>query len=364
MSRVARKDKANVPIGGDNPALSAGVAGLTMGVFRLLLSLLVAVSQPSLSDEAVITVEPQSQLRWLEFDATIEAVNSGTVSAQTSGRIVALNYQVNDFVAAGSTLLEITSKEQSANVDAAIAELSRADAANIEAQLTLQRLDSLFSTGAVAQGQLDQARASASSAQGAVMAAKANLIRAKEAVGYTRVKAPYAGVVTDRHVSLGETVSPGQPLYTGFALTQMRAVAEIPQRYLPWLKPETEYVVTLADGTTLRSRDAVRFSFADQNSHAFKVRVHLNNLEARLNPGMLVKVSFSADERQVLQIPRSALLRPNALTAVYRNAGSKWVLTQVRAGRVEGDQVEILSGLTPGDRIARSAYAVLQEGNR
>ncbi|MEH6649574.1 MAG: efflux RND transporter periplasmic adaptor subunit [Motiliproteus sp.] len=337
--------------------------GFARRLSRLLLSLLAVVSFSAFSDDAVIVVEPQSQPHWLEFDATIEAVNSGTVSAQTSGRIVALNYQVNDFVAAGSTLLEITSKEQSANVDAATAELSRADATNIEAQLTLQRLESLFSTGAVAQGQLDQARASAGSAQSSVKAAQANLIRAKEAVGYTRVKAPYAGVVTARHVSLGETVSPGQPLYTGFALAQMRAVADIPQRYLPWLDPQTEFVVTLADGSQLRSRDAVRFSFADQNSHAFKVRVHLHNLEAQLSPGMLVKVAFSAGDRKVLQVPRSALLRPNALTAVYRDAGGKWVLTQVRTGRVEDDQIEILSGLIPGDRIARSAYAVLQEGD-
>ncbi len=324
-----------------------------------LAAVLLLGSAQLLAAEPVIVVQSELQPRRVEFDATIEAVDSGTVSAQTSGRIVALNYDVNDFVAAGAVLLEITNKEQSANVDAAIAELSRSQAHNVEAQLTLRRLQSLFSTGAVAQGQLDQARASAASSSSAVKAAEANLVRAKEAVGYTRVKAPYAGVVTARHVALGETVSPGQALYSGFAMSQMRAVIDIPQRYLQWVEADTEFKVVLVDGSELRSSDAVLFRFADQGSHAFKVRINLSNLDATLSPGMLVKVSFAAGARQLIQVPSSALLHPNTLTAVYRQVDSQWVLTQVRTGAVDGDRIEILAGLNPGDRIARSAYAVL-----
>ena len=308
--------------------------------------------------DPVITIRPQLQQRMLELDATIEAVNAATVSAQTSGRIVALNYDVNDFVPAGSVLLEITRREQSAVVDVALAEVTRAEATNIEAQLNLQRLQSLFKTGAIAQGQLDQARTAASSGRSAVRTAQANLIRAKEAQGYTIVKAPYEGVVTARHVELGETVVPGQKLYSGFSLAQMRAVTDIPQRYLDRVGADTEFVVTLPDGTTRRSTDTVRFSFADPRSHAFKLRINLDNLDAKLYPGMLVKVAFAAAERELILIPRSALLYPHALSAVYRMSDGKWVLTQVRTGRYSDDQVEIFAGLGSGDKIARDAYAV------
>jgi RND family efflux transporter MFP subunit len=317
-----------------------------------------SLSLAAANTSELLIVQSQLQQRLLELDATIEAVNAATVSAQTSGRIVALNYDINDAVPAGAVLLEITRREQSASVAAAVAEQNRALATNSEAQLNLQRLQALFKTGAIAQGQLDQAKTAASSNLSAVKAAEANLIRAKEAQGYTVVKAPYAGVVTARHVALGETVSPGQPLYSGYSLAQMRAVTDIPQRYLQRIQADTEFVVTLADGTQMRSRDAVRFSFADPQSHAFKLRIQLDNPDAKLNPGMLVKVAFVADERQQIQIPQSALLHPHALTAVYREVEGKWVLTQVRTGRRSGDEVEILAGLRSGDRIARDAYAI------
>lgn len=309
------------------------------------------------SGDELVIIKPVLQQRMLELDATIEAVNAATVSAQTSGRVAALNYAINDFVPAGSVLLEITRREQSAAVASAVAEQNRAEAANAEAQLNLQRLESLFKTGAIARGQLDQARTAASSSRSAVQTAEANLIRAKAAQGYTVVRAPYAGVVTARHVELGETVSPGQPLYSGYSLAQMRAVTDIPQRYLNRVTAGTEFVVTLSDGTVLRSSDSVRFSFADPHSHAFKLRINLDNLDAKLNPGMLVKVAFAAAERELIQIPQSALLHQNALSAVYRQFEGEWVLTQVRTGRRSGTQVEILAGLETGDRIARDAYA-------
>ncbi|MEH6470471.1 MAG: efflux RND transporter periplasmic adaptor subunit [Halopseudomonas sp.] len=335
-----------------------------VGLFRvMLLSVLIGTASALVvADDELITIEVVQQQRMLELDATIEAVNAATMSAQTSGRIVALHYDINDFVPAGATLLEITRREQSAAVDATIAELSRAKATDIEAQLNLQRLQSLFQTGAVAQGQLDQANTAASSSRSAVKTANANLIRAKEAQGYTVVKAPYDGVVTARHVELGETVTPGQKLYSGYSLAQMRAVADIPQRYLDRIAEQTEFIVTLADGRQLRSRDAVRFRFADPQSHAFKLRVQLDNLDAKLSPGMLVKLAFAAGERPLIQVPRSALLHPNALSAVYRQFEGQWVLTQVRTGRRSGDQVEILAGLKSGDRIARSAYAIKSGG--
>ncbi|MEH6826170.1 MAG: efflux RND transporter periplasmic adaptor subunit [Motiliproteus sp.] len=308
--------------------------------------------------DELIVITPVLQPRMLELDATLEAVNAATVSAQTQGRIVALNYDVNDFVPAGSVLLEITRREQSAAADAAVAELSRAEATNVEAQLNLQRLQALFKTAAIAQGQLDQARTAASRSSSAVKTATANLVRAKEAQGYTVVKAPFAGVVTARHVQLGETVAPGQKLYSGYSLAQMRAVTDIPQRYLDRVSSTTEFVITLADGTRLRSRDSVRFSFADPRTHAFKLRINLDNLDAKLHPGMLVKVAFVAAEREQILIPQTALLHPNALTAVYRQFEGKWVLTQVRTGRRSGDQIQILAGLKADDQIARVAAAV------
>ena len=306
----------------------------------------------------VLTVKAQPQERRIAFDGWIEPVERATVSAQTQGRVQAIHYDINDYVPAGAVLLEISAKEQSAAVDAAEARLGRAKAVNTQAQRELRRLKTLFGTGAVASSKLDRAQAEADSALSEIEAARANLIQAREAEGYTRISAPYAGILTARHVEVGETVTPGQKLLSGYGLERMRAVTDIPQRYLSWIEPDTEFEMELPDGTRLSSREHVRFSFADPKSHSYRLRVMLDNREQRFDPGMLVKVSFAAGERNLLRVPVASLIKQHAISSVYRDIEGQWVLTQVRLGTERDGWVEVLSGLRDGDRIAGDAYAL------
>ncbi|MGL5358503.1 MAG: efflux RND transporter periplasmic adaptor subunit, partial [Shewanella sp.] len=113
--------------------------------------LLVALSSGALQANTIETIEVVNKpyANWLTLDATIEAVKAATVSAQTSGRIIKLNYDVNDIVPEGAALLEITSKEQGAELASVEAELAKANAQNIEAQAQYQRYQALFPQGAI-----------------------------------------------------------------------------------------------------------------------------------------------------------------------------------------------------------------------
>lgn len=306
-----------------------------------------------------IEVISKPHANWVTLDATIEPVKAATVSAQTSGRIVKLNYDINDIVPEGAALLEITSKEQGAELASFEADLAKAKALNVEAQAQYQRYRELFPQGAISKGVMDEATANAKAAAQAVSAAHARVIKAMESLKYTVVTAPFAGVVTERFVELGETVTLGQPLLSGFSVNQMRAITQVPQRYINQLKNAPEFTIRLNDGRELISKDLTIYSFADPMSHSYQVRINLPKNDVNLQPGTWAKAIFKNGEREKIQLPISALITINELSSVYLKQGERFVLTQVRVTEPQNGEVEVLAGLNPGDTVAMDAYQVL-----
>lgn len=331
-------------------------------IFAIFISFFFTVIySKSLVADRLFEVKNEKKEQVVVLDATIEAINKATLSAQTSGRITKINFDTNDYVEKDDIILEMTNKEQGAQLAAAEANVLRTQAAYNESKLTYDRYKKLFPKGAISQGQLDQAAATAETNKQLIKAALANLTQAKESLNYTIIKAPYSGVVTERHVEIGETVNPGEPLFSGMSLTRLRAVTEVPQRYLAALRANPEFIITLSDGSKLFSDKITLFNYADQQSHAFKVRIDLPPTDKRLLPGMWVKVQFVRGESKIISVPSSAILTNNELNAVYRDVGGKAVLTQVRLGNRLDNDIEILSGLHPGDKISIDAYQKLKQ---
>lgn len=332
-----------------------------MATISRVLWVLLAFSGAQVHATSLETMEVMSKpyANWVTLDATIEAVKAATVSAQTSGRIIKLNYDVNDVVPEGAALLEITSKEQGAELASFEADLAKARALNVESQAQYKRYKELFPQGAISKGAMDEATANAKATEQAVSAAQARVIKATESLKYTVVSAPFSGIVTERFVQLGETVSPGQPLLSGFSANHMRAITQVPQRYINQLKNAPEFLVRLSDGRELTSRELTIFSFADPVSHSYQVRINLPENEANLQPGTWAKASFKNGEREKIQLPISALITMNELSSVYLKQGETFVLTQVRVGDPLNGEVEVLAGLKSGDTVAMDAYQVL-----
>ncbi len=304
-----------------------------------------------------VTVVTQPVPQTVVLDGTIQAVNQGTVAAQTSGRVVGLHVDVNDVVKQGDILLEISAQQQSAALDAALAEQISAEAQNRDAQAQVKRYRKLFPQGAISQDQMDSAEARARSSAAAVKAAIAAVAQAKESLGYTSIRAPYAGVVTQRHVELGETVAPGTPLLSGFSLNQLRVETDIPQRYQQQIHSAEQFRIRLDDGTRLTPEQYTLFSYADPQSHSFKVRLELAPEQGGLYPGMWVKAELQLGARDILLIPAAAVIRRGELSAVYRIDGERRILNPIRVGQQFGDQLEVLSGLEAGDQIALQPFA-------
>lgn len=304
-----------------------------------------------------LTLVPVTLPRERIWDGVIEAIDQATLAAQTGGRVLELPFDVNDYVEAGQVVVRFTDVEQQAALRRASAQRDAAQARLAEAEAEYERISALFTRQLVAKAQLDQALAGRNVARAALDAAQAALREARQQAEYTVVRAPYSGILTERHVEVGETVRPGQPLVSGLSLARLRVEVVVPQSDIAAVRTHRRAALLLADGVRVPAEKITVFPFADPGTHSFKVRLQLPEMETGLQPGMTVKVAFVLDEALRLLLPVSALARVGELQAVYVVGAQSVQLRQVRLGHRFGDRVEVQAGLAAGENVASDPLA-------
>lgn len=310
---------------------------------------LAAVELPFPVATAQLQALPSEQV----LDGVVEAVNQSTVSAQTAGRVEEIMVDVNDFVPQGAPIIRIRNIEQRAGLEQAQANLREAEARFLEAQAEYNRMRGIYEKQLVSRAQMDTATAGFNAAKARLEAAQAGVAQARESLGYTTITAPYSGIVLERHVQLGESVQPGKPLMTGFSLEELRVVTNVPQRLIvPVRQYQQARVLPPNGGKSIPAEKLIFFPYADPQSNVFKVRLYLPKKTEGLYPGMFVKTAFRVGEANRLTVPQQALVQRGEVSAVYIVRDGQVSLRQVRPGRTEGEVVEILAGLEPGEQVA------------
>jgi RND family efflux transporter MFP subunit len=294
------------------------------------------------------------------LDGVVEAINHATVAAQTSGRVAAINFDVGDYVPANAVIIRLRATEQHAGLAAAEAAMREAQARASEADTRYRRIRDMYEREVVPKATYDQAAADRDAALARLGAARAAVLAARQGVDYTEIRAPYAGVVTQRLVQVGETVVPGTPLMSGVSLQRLRVVVDVPQSIADPVREILKGAVYL-NGRRTEATQVTVFPIASTPSNTFRAWLDLPQGAAGFYPGMLVKVGFVVGERQALLVPDSSVVRRSEVTAVYlvKPDGST-MLQQVRLGEPLGDRVEVLSGLRPGDRVAADPLAAMR----
>ncbi|WP_417543637.1 efflux RND transporter periplasmic adaptor subunit [Marinobacter sp.] len=299
-----------------------------------------------------VPVERSELQETLVLDGVIEAVQQSTVSAQTSGTVQRLPFDVDDSVVAGDLIVQLDDSEQRARVNQAQGGRDEARAALEDARQQFDRIEAVHERGLVSRQEFDRARNNLAGAQARLERAEAALAEAREQLSYTRIIAPYGGILTERHVEIGESVSPGQPLLSGLSLEQLRVVVDLPQQYADLARRERQAQVTLADGRVLETGAMTFYPYANPATHTFRLRMRLNEPNGSLFPGMLVKVGVPVATREALWIPAGSLVRRSELRAVFvLDEQGRPRLRQVRTGVQQEGQLEILAGLSEGEQV-------------
>ena len=155
----------------------------------------------------------------------------------------------------------------------------------------------MFARQAVSKADMDKATAALKQARAAEQAVEAALQQALQQLEYTRVKAPYNGIVTERHIEVGETAQPGQPLMSGLSLDSMRISVDVPQNLVELIRTERKAQARIG-GKWITVDDVTVFPVADPRSDTFEVRLQLPPGIEGVFPGMYIQVGFVAGSQQ------------------------------------------------------------------
>lgn len=317
----------------------------------LVLAAAGAQADAALPFETGVVESAQAPLERI-YDGTVEAVHQATMSAQTSGRIADVFFDVDDYVEAGEVIVQFTDAEQQSALRGAEAALVEALARQTQAAEDYRRIAGLLESGTASKRDYDESLASRDAADARVTAARSSVDTAKQQLEYTLVRAPYAGIVTERHVEVGEAVSVGQPLMSGLSLESLRIVVHLPQQVAAKVRKFGSAAI-LTDAGRVPATGLTIFPFADTASNTFTVRIDLPPGQFALYPGMFVKTAFVVGDADRLLVPASALVRRSEVTGVYVVTNEQRVrFRQVRVGNNFGERIEVLAGLEEGERIA------------
>jgi membrane fusion protein, multidrug efflux system len=295
------------------------------------------------------------------FDGVVEAVRQTVVAAQVAGAVTVLDVKAGDRVKAGQVLARIDARTAEQGAVASDAQVRSAQALLEVARKDFERQAQLHRQQYISQAALERAESQFKAAQAQAAALLAQADAARTTSGLHTVRAPYAGVVAEVPVALGDMAMPGRALMTIYEPGALRVAAALPQSALPQSAagsplrgvrvelpglPEAERWLDAAQVQVLPTVDAA--------THTVLLRVPLPAGLTGVAPGSFARVWVpAADTAARLLVPRSAVVRRAELHAVYVvDAKGVALLRQVRLGRSVGDSVEVLSGVSAGERVA------------
>jgi len=322
-----------------------------------LLACLALVAPPALAALPFPTAPVKYQAADTAYstEATVEAVKQSTITAQVSGRVTAVNFDAGDYVKAGAVIIRLSAQELSSAVAGSRAQVAQAEANLANARANYERQQQLFQQKFISQSALDRATAEFQAAEAAARAARAGAGQSAAISSYTVITAPYSGVVAERHVEVGESVTPGKPLMTGFDPRDMRVIASVPQYKLAEIKASPQVSVEIPSlNKWIDATGVTILPAADADTHTIKVRLDLPEDIEGVIPGIFARAHFSVGSARKLIIPASAVVRRSEISAVYVVGRNNRVsLRQIRLGvPTARGQVEVLSGLDVGEVIA------------
>jgi RND family efflux transporter MFP subunit len=385
MSEPRPAPDAAPPAGADPASRHRAMRGGTIVAAIVLVLLALGAGRTVLSrlanakalDEAVATQSVQyvkttfakasGSGQTLALPGTLQGAQQAPIAARATGYLKRWTRDIGASVEKGELLAEIESPEIDQQLSQAIAARQQTAASLALARSTTERWEALRKRDVVSQQELDEKRSAAAQASANLAAADANVERLRQMQGFTRVTAPFSGVITRRAVDTGDLIDSGGK--TLFVLTQMdplRVYINVPQSYAQLVKPGQKVVVTQAElrGKTFSGEVARTAGSIDSASRTMQVEVRLANRDGALMPGALVQVALPLPAGTGLTAPTNVLLfRGEGTRVAVVDAQGKVQLRPVTLGRNFGEAIEIVDGIGPRDRLVLNPSDSLADGD-
>jgi RND family efflux transporter MFP subunit len=329
---------------------------------------------------SVLPVQRADSADSLEAVGTIRAVQTSQLASQTMGNIVELRAHEGDRVQRGQVLAIIDDAQSRAAVDRATAaesvaqqEVAASDSDLVLAQSTLARYQTLYDRKSVSPQEFDEVKARYQAAlahrdmtRAGQAQAKAALAQAHASLSYTRILAPFDGVITEKKADAGMLASPGFAVFTIEGLGRYRLEVPINENDLRHVRigESVQVIVDALENPIQKGRVVQIVPAADSDSRSFLVKIELP-ADVRLRSGLFGRAQFSRGNRSALLIPQTAVLDRGQLQGVYVVDQNRIAnLRYVTLGKASGSGVEVLAGLQDGERLVAKPADLDLNGKR
>ena len=324
-----------------------------------------APATETVRNDSVLAVKSASIPDVLEAVGTVRAAQTSDLASQMMGNIVEIRVREGDRVSRGQVLAIIDDSQPRAAVDRATAaelaaqqQLVAADSDLALAESTLKRYQKLYEEKVVSSQAFDEVKARQEAnlarrdiAEAGQAQARAALKQAMTSLDYTRIRAPFDGVVTEKKADSGTLASPGMPIFTVEDTRRYRLEVAVNESDLRYARTggQVSVAIEALDAAEIKGKVVQIVPAADPASRAFLVKIELPT-DTRLLSGLFGRAQFSRGEQQVLLIPRSAVVERGQLQGVFVLDQNKVAgLRYVTLGKSSGSGIEVLSGLQGGE---------------
>lgn len=307
----------------------------------------------------VAEAESREMAPTMQVAGTVLSRSDASLSAEVEGRLVEVA-DVGTRVAEGDvvariedTVLQLRVSELEAEIDSTQARLAFLNA-------ELARVQRLAETNLAAASQIDQTRSERDMAQSDLAVTRSRLAQLQDQIDRTRVRAPFPGVVVERVARAGERVGVGARILRLVDSNSLEVVARAPLRYYRYVEAGDELAVD-ADGEVFPAPLRTVVSVGNEDLHVFELRL---DIERSLPVGQTVRVTIpTAESREVLAVPRDALVLRGSGTAVFiiDDEGTARRAT-VSTGIGQGDWIEVAGPVQAGDRVVIRGNERLRDG--
>ncbi len=304
------------------------------------------------------------------ISGTLTAKRSAQLSPRVDGLVARLLVDAGDRVEAGDVLLQLDTAVATQALARAAAATAEATAAADEARRQLDEGQRMQQKSFISASQVDTLKAELRLAQAALDSARAAEREQKELLDRHALPAPFAGVIAQRMVEIGEWASRGSPVLTLVALDEVRLDLRVPQERYSDLAADTQVEVypDALPGVKLRASIEAKVPVTEANARTFLLRLRVDDDQARLLPGTSARAEISLPAAEpALAVSRDALLRqPDGGYSLFvvEGSGDTLIARQrtVRVLRDQGDLVAVAAGLAPGERVVIRGNEQLRDG--
>lgn len=334
--------------------LLAGVMAYLAGFFETKIPVDYSGALPSADGDSVYTVEVTTEPLVEQSAGTVRAKAEAVISPVVTATISSITVRSGDQVEQGEVVVKLDSRELKARAGQARQAVVAARATRDRVEKDFKRVQNIHNldSGAVSRAELDRAQAAVSTSRAQLLRAERQEDEAKTALSYSTLTAPIAGRVVERYADPGDTARQGEPLLRMYDPDTLRLEASVRESVASKLAKGQQLSVRIdAIGKEFNGRVDEIVPSADPGSRSFLVKVGLAS-SAGLYPGMFGRLMVPIGQTRRIYIPQDAVTRVGQLDFVMVKTSEGAVRRYVRLGeRAADDRVEVVSGLSAGDKI-------------